>query len=107
MSAPSRTKSARSNESTLLRAAGDVTYSRLAVAVNHDASYISRFFADQQKVHLSEVLTMFEVAGLALVRESSDTVTLDRRELDALVLLARKGLESAYRVGQMIDEVAE
>jgi hypothetical protein len=100
-----RKASARHNESVLLRAAGEATYSRIALAIGHDASYVTRFFRNEQKISLDEALTLLEVCSLQL-SAGGDGVVLTRQELDALVLLARKGLESAYTAGDLIDAAA-
>jgi len=93
-----------SNESMLLRAAGEASYAKLAVAINHDASYVTRFFQDQQKVSLSELLMMLDVCGLAMTREDPDNQVIPSAELEALRLFARKGLEASYTAGQLLRD---
>lgn len=105
MSASSRNLRAI-NEPVLLRAAGEATYARLAVAINHDASYITRFFQDQQKISLSEVLMLLDVCGLTLTRDDPENQTIPTAELEALRLFALKGMQASYTAGALLKEVA-
>lgn len=88
------------NEGVLLRAIADVTQKHVGEAINHDASFVSRFLKGEkgppppQKISLEELLGILESTGLKLVPAADDEVCISRQEYESLKLFARKGLES-------------
>lgn len=87
------------NEGVLLRAIADVTQKFVGEAINHDASFVSRFLKGEkgtppQKVSVEEMLGLLEAANLKLVPASDDEVCISRMEYESLKLFARKGLDS-------------
>ena len=81
-------------ESVILRSISDVTQTKVAEAIGHDAGYVSRFLSGGQKIAFSELLTILETCGLAVHRLSESDVVIPREEYDWMCVAVRKYAET-------------
>lgn len=80
------TASARSNCTNLVRATQDVGYAAVAKATGHDKSWITRFFQEESRANLPEIMCWLDAVGLRIT--PADVERED--EADLLQILLRK-----------------
>ncbi|HEX7718423.1 MAG TPA: hypothetical protein VF389_01335 [Woeseiaceae bacterium] len=73
------TRSAQSNNTALLRASQETGYAAIGRAVQHDKSWVTRFFSDEARINRAELLHWLDACGLHLVPagvQSADDIDL-------------------------------
>lgn len=78
------TASARANQSNWMRATQDAGFAAIAKVVGHDRSWVSRFWIEETRANLPELLQWFDRAGLRLV--PADAEREDDAELLGILL---------------------
>lgn len=81
------------NQSDILRAAGAITYTKVADAVGVAPSTITRFFNGEGGMKFEDVLTLLTVCNLRVVAEEGDVVTIAKDKAKSLHMLAMAGLQ--------------
>lgn len=81
-------------ESLIRNRIADLGYERVAQAIGHDASYVSRIVGGQIGIKLSELSALLEVMDIAALdaRDSSVMTPVHNDDLKALKRLAQMGI---------------
>jgi len=82
----------RNLEMLLLRRVAVVTQAHVSLSMGKDKSTISRIFAGNHGVYISEMDVFLAALGLIVIESDSDTVTIPRERYEALRLLAKDGI---------------
>ena len=67
------TRTAHANNAALLRASTDIGFSAVGAAVNHDKSWVSRFFSDQALVSRAGLMAWLDACNLRIVTPNADS----------------------------------
>lgn len=80
-------------ESLILRRVAEVGQKHICDVMGKDPSTVSRMFSGKLGIPINELEDLLSALGLTLIDQNLAEVNLSKEEYQALLTLARKGLE--------------